>query len=200
LNTSSFRSDLEKEQRLGQFLDTMYTKALKHYNHKRIHDLKNQHQGVDVIFTSKTTRKQYTIDEKAQLDYINEDLPTFAFELSYLKKGRLREGWLFDKNKKTDFYALVTGIYYEANEFTSCKITLVNRRKLLQKLCEIGLDKKDGVIFRKNDKHGKIIVPQLNQKKEGYLFLSKHNKEEQPMNLILKLAWLNELQISKCLL
>ena len=188
MKESSFRSDLEKEKRLALFLDKQYTKYLKNYSFCRETDLSQQHLGVDIRFTHIASGKTFLIDEKAQLDYLNDDLPTFAFELSYQKKDVRKTGWLFDFNKKTQFYALVTAIYSDAPKtFTSVKITLVNRELLIQFLTNIGFNKGSFVLPKL---HGKQILKQLNPKTEGYLFYSKDNKAEQPLNLILRLDFL----------
>ena len=100
---SSFKNDLEKEQKLSVFLDAYYKKHLKHYAFERVHDSQQQMWGVDLILVHNTSQKRFLIDEKAQLDYINEDLPTFAFELVYQKDGEVKKGWLFDAKKKTEF-------------------------------------------------------------------------------------------------
>lgn len=129
---SQFHEDLKKEKRLAQYLNRCYEHCLKQYRYLRIHDKKQQYRGVDVIFTHKTHGHSYAVDEKAQLNYLNEDLPTFAFEIAYHKQGEQKKGWLFDSHKTTDFYALITAIYTDAPDtFTSCKITMVNRKKLL---------------------------------------------------------------------
>ncbi|MGS0525781.1 hypothetical protein ACU8V7_11875 [Zobellia nedashkovskayae] len=84
---SNFKSDLEREQELCILLDRYYKQYLKHYTFERVSDMPKQLAGIDLIFIHKTNGKKFYIDEKAQLDYINENLPTFAFELSYEKKG-----------------------------------------------------------------------------------------------------------------
>ncbi|WP_343486861.1 hypothetical protein [Allomuricauda sp. d1] len=197
---SSFRSDLKKEQRLSLLLDGYYAAHLKHYTFERVVDKKSQLQGIDVRFTDRETKKVFNIDEKAQLDYLNEDLPTFAFEISYKKEGRLKEGWLFDTTKETDFYALITGIFTdEPHHHAYCKITFVNREKLIDFLNDRGLT--HNLLLNQlttlNESHGKIAIEQLDEKREGYLFHSKSNKAEQPLNLVLKLDWLIENQIAK---
>lgn len=197
-NESYFKADLAKEQRLAPLLDEYYKKHLVHYSFKRITNLKEQFLGIDVVFTHKTTGQEYSIDEKAQLDYINEDLPTFAFELAYYKNNVQKEGWFYDQNKKTAFYALVTAIYDDRDQFfSSCKITLVNRKKLQFVLNQKGI----GATTFKNQYakggHGKICVECLNDRKEGYLFLSAKNKIEKPLNLILRLNWLLEVGVAK---
>ena len=199
---STFTSDLGKEKRLSDLLDTYYSRCLKHYRFERIYNIQEQLQGVDVVFKHRTTQETFLVDEKAQLDYINEDLPTFAFELHYLKNGSLREGWLFDGSKKTDFYALVTAIYEdEPTKYTSCKITLVNRNKLISFLELKGLTKNALLSYYQNGSlpHGKLEVGELNPRTAGYLYHSKNNKAEQPFNLILKLDFLVTHGIAKTL-
>lgn len=197
-NKSSFRADLAKEQRLAPLLDQNYKNHLAHYHFRRITRLEEQLTGIDVIFTHKATGKDYFIDEKAQLDYINEDLPTFAFELSYYKNNVQKEGWFYDENKKTDFYALVTAIYDDGGYFfSSCKITLVNRKKLQFALNEKGLSSSFFANQKHDEVHGKTCLNTLNERKEGYLFRSYKNKAEKPLNLILRLEWLLEIGVAK---
>lgn len=200
---SNFASDQKKEQKLAVLLDASYQKHLKHYDFERIHDMKRQMLGIDLILKHKINGKTFFVDEKAQLDYMNEELPTFAFELSYEKKGVLKKGWLFDTDKETQFYALVTAIYSDApNIFTSCKITLVNRKKLLDflKTKNINLNILKAAISKSVSENGKIKITQLNHRTEGYLFLSRINKAEKPTNLILKLDFLIENKIAKRLI
>ena len=197
---STFKADLKKEQQLFPLLDRMYTLHLKHYRFERISAYEQQLKGIDVVFTHKTTGEKYSIDEKAQLDYINDDLPTFAFEIEYQKKEQIREGWLFDTAKKTDFYALVTAIYEDSpNTFTSCKITLVNRKKLLAFLASKGITRQslNRVIKKHPGKSAKQTLAQLDAKKEGYLYFSNLQKAEKPVNLILKLDFLTVNGIAK---
>ena len=195
MKKSSFKSDLDREKSLASFLDNLYSNHLKQYSFSREHNISEQHKGVDVIFTRLKTEERFFVDEKAQLDYVNEDLPTFAFELFYEKKKIKKQGWLFDPNKKTQFYALVTAIYSDAPQiFTSCKITLVNRRLLLAHLKGLGLREDD---FPIPEKHGKKAIEQLHPKKEGYLFYSRNNKAEKPLNLILKLDYLLDIGVAK---
>ena len=104
---SSFTSDLKKEQLLSHLLDSCYKKHLKYYNFKRISDLPRQLQGIDLIVTHKVSKKEFMIDEKAQLDYINRDLSTFAFELQYQKKALSNKGGCSIPTKKPNFTLLL---------------------------------------------------------------------------------------------
>lgn len=195
---SSFKTDLAKERKLTPLLDSYYSQHLKNYSFERVSSLKEQLEGVDVNFIHKTNSTLFHVDEKAQLDYINDDLPTFAFEISYYKNELQKEGWFYDSNKKTHFYALITAIYDDDETlFTSCKITLVNRKKLQLILVKKGLDYNMlNSQYHKNS-HGKICIDELDSREQGYLFLSQKNKAEKPLNLILKLEWLLKLGVAK---
>lgn len=197
---SKFKADLKKEQKLTPLLDSYYQEHLKHYSFERISQLKKQLQGIDVILKDKRSSKQFYVDEKAQLDYINESLPTFAFELFYQKNGVQKQGWLFDASKKTHFYALATSIYSDEEDvFTSCNITMVNRAKLISYLHGLGLNQGqlERVVSKNNDRHGKLVLDEFNPKTEGYLFFSRKNKAEKPINLILKLDHLIKIGVAK---
>jgi len=197
---SNFKSDLEKERKLAILLDQYYHKNLKNYAFERIEDLGRQMHGVDLILTHKATYEQFFVDEKAQLDYINEELPTFAFELCYSKSGNQRKGWFFDSDKRTHFYSLVTAIFSDEPEtFTSCKITFVNREKLIAFLAskKITQDALNSKIQEHPEKKDKLEIAELHPKKEGYLYFSKKNKAEKPVNLILKLDFLIKKGIAK---
>lgn len=195
---SSFKTDLVKEQKLTALLDSYYSQHLKHYNFERVSSLKKQLEGVDVNFIHKANSTLFHVDEKAQLDYINEDLPTFAFEISYYKNKLQKEGWFYDNNKKTNFYALITAIYDDDETlFTSCKITLVNRKKLQRILTEMGLEYNMLNSQHHQNSHGKICIDELDCREQGYLFFSQQNKAERPLNLILKLEWLLKLGVAK---
>jgi hypothetical protein len=194
---SFFKRDLERESLLGHYLDDVYKEiGLKV---ERNDNLNLQRKGVDLIYN-----EVYFIDEKAQLNYVDKDLPTFTFELSYLKKGQGKLGWLFDKSKKTTHYFLVTGIHaVDKNDlkkgFKSCKITSINRFKLIEYLKNIGLTSKKlntyEMDIRREDKYGKLQISELNSK-EGCLFFSPQLAEK-PINLQLRLAFLIDKKLGK---
>ncbi|WP_228236607.1 hypothetical protein [Allomuricauda sp. M10] len=197
---SHFKADLSKEKQLTPLLDYYYKNRLKHCSFERVDDLKLQKAGVDLILTDQRNHSNYYVDEKAQLDYVNECLPTFAFELFYRKNGKIQEGWFLDESKKTHFYALVTSIFSDEEDvFTSCNITFVNREKLTAHLSQKGLTRnflREISLVHKN-LHGKMELKELHPKKEGYLFFSTQNKAEKPINLILKLDFLEKIRVVK---
>jgi len=121
---SKFNEDLGKEKILGQFLDTIYKNLNLEF--ERVGDRSTQHRGIDLIYHHKNSIVH--IDEKAQLHYLNKNLPTFTFELSYIKENMFKKGWLLDTKKQTDYYFLVTGIFLNGsklrleNDIERCKI------------------------------------------------------------------------------
>lgn len=206
---SKFYQDLSKEELLGTYLDSYYPKIFQDtvFKVERVRDRHLQHRGVDLLLKS-AVDGCYFVDEKAQLDYLNTALPTFAFELSYLKKDDWRLGWLLDSTKLTTIYFLVTNICPLSEKdlskgFAKIKITGIYRAKLLKLLAQKGLTQKrlfalDKEI-RQNNVDGKIPIPELDAKKEGTFYFSKKNKREQPINLVLKLDFLVSAEVGNVL-
>jgi hypothetical protein len=199
-----FESDLLQEQILSKYLDSIY--AAKNLQFERVFDLERQMQGIDVII--KHDFNNYFIDEKSQLHYINSDLPTFTFELSYLKDGKLKQGWLFDNSKLTQYYFLVTGIHLKENkkellnfdDIDGLKITSANRVKLLNHLNSIGLSEETlseyDTGLRRNKSFGKNTIPELDNKTNGLIYFTKHLSEK-PINLQLRLKYLIDCKVAK---
>lgn len=195
---STFKIDLKHENILSEYLDRLYkSKKLKF---ERIANLDKQHQGIDIIIQHHSNN--YYIDEKAQLHYLNKDLPTFTFELSYLNKyDQLKEGWLFDSNKCTHYYFLITGIFLkekktkllDIEDIETLKITSVNRQKLIEHLEKIGLSRINLEAYdnalRTSESFGKNTIPELNEKKNGLIYYTEHLSEK-PINLQLRLRYL----------
>ena len=201
----TFEKDFAAEKVLAEYLDAFYQK--KQYPIRRVFDYEAQMQGVDLVYEKEDTT--YLIDEKAQIHYLNRDLPTFTFELSYFNKDKeLKQGWLFDKSKKTDLYFLVTGIMLKHNkaklttpqDIDHLKLTVVDRLLLINFLGGLGLNK--NVLFemdkslRKAKKYGKVAIDQLDPKKEGLIYFTEH-LQEKPMNLQLRLSFLLSNKIAK---
>ncbi len=201
---SSFRSDLGQEKILAEYLDKIYAK--KELDFKRTNDLDLQLQGIDIIINF--NGKEYLIDEKAQLHYLNADLPTFTFELSYLKNGILKDGWLFDPSKKTHYYFLITGIFLKddkeelahADDIKNIKITSVNRNKLIEHLTSITLDRQSlgqyDLALRDGSSYGSNVINELDARYGGQMYFTEHLTEE-PMNLQLRLSYLIQHGVAK---
>ena len=89
--------DMSAEGQLGIFLDRYLYSRLEEAGRirsfRRVRDRSGQLRGTDVILTA-PEGGALRLDEKAQLYYLNRDLPTFAFELSFLLQGKEVPGWL----------------------------------------------------------------------------------------------------------
>lgn len=201
---SNFEDDLKKEQYLGNYLDTIYSEVLKDFKIERKNDSSSQNQGIDLVISNDEV--EFNVDEKAQLDYLNLDLPTFAFEISYIKDNRQKLGWLFDKTKKTNKYFLITGIFLnDKNDikkgFKSCKIISVDRTKLIFFLKSRGLNfervSEINQSIRNGIEYNKIPITELDSRLEGNIYYSKNNKAEMPINLVLYLDFLLKSKIAK---
>ncbi len=198
---SKFNEDLGKEKILGQFLDTIYKNLNLEF--ERVGDRSTQHRGIDLIYHHKNSIVH--IDEKAQLHYLNKNLPTFTFELSYIKENMFKKGWLLDTKKQTDYYFLVTGIFLNGsklrleNDIERCKITSVSRKKLITHLGQLGLTEAKLEFYdhelRKNQQFGKHVIEEIGAK-HGSLHFTEH-LAEQPINLKLRLDYLLSMKIAK---
>lgn len=199
MEESNYQNDLSKEELLSKYLDGFYSKIfnLSKYSVTRNHDLESQHRGIDLILSDGL--KKFYVDEKAQLDYLNSSLPTFAFEISYLKNNSWHKGWLFDNYKITNIYFLITSIFTsKGNDLKTgvqrIKITGIYRQKLISLLFSRGLNEsylyKIENQIRDKGKHGRFPIKRLNPLNEGFIYFSKNNKNEQPINLVLRLDFL----------
>lgn len=193
---SKFSQDLNNEQKLALFLDNNYYNNSNIFSDTfiidRVSDLDLQYKGVDLIITNKDTNFKSYIDEKAQSHYINKALPTFAFELSYLKDGFLREGWLFDTHKITQQYFIITCIQETHNQIQSCRLISIDRDKLISLLIEKNLTR-DNLAkyenqYRTNNEYKKHLINEFGNR-EGFLFYTEHLVEK-PINVVFYLDYL----------
>jgi len=203
---SNFNSDLNTEKILAKYLDGIYNKL--GFNFKRVFDSKSQNKGIDIIISH--AKKSFAIDEKSQLYYLNQELPTFAFELSYLKENVLKKGWLFDKKKETDYYFLVTSIILKdgkahiesETDIKSLKIISVNRQKLIEllRVKVANIDNLQYLIYtiRDTKAYGQHTIIGLDMRKEGNIHFTE-NLSEQPINLVLKLDYLLKMGVAKAI-
>lgn len=114
-NRFNFEDDLLGEQAVNKFLvDFLYEKFKENgyiIDFEVSRALNKQHAGSDTVLTIKDG-KQIVIDEKAAIHYAKTNLkekamPTFAFEVSYMHNGQLKEGWLTNtKYSATQRYLL----------------------------------------------------------------------------------------------
>lgn len=118
---STFKGDLKSERAVNEFLQKyLYSYLVDEgiidsFNSNTTLD--QQHKGIDTIIYiiedgNDEQVRCINIDEKAAVHYArnnlsDEPLTTFAFEVSYMKGGELKRGWLTnEKYKETHAYFL----------------------------------------------------------------------------------------------
>lgn len=101
---SEFDNDIKGENVVVEFLEKYFYSNFNFETYHRFVDKDMQNKGVDLKFSTK--QKEYIVDEKAAIRYPN-GLPTFAFELTYIKDGKVKEGWFYDNTKETNHYILI---------------------------------------------------------------------------------------------
>lgn len=134
-------SDIKTEKTMQTNFNVAY--SLLGMSYKRCLDKEMQLAGIDVI--SENNNKTYYIDEKCASDFWSKDLKTFAFELSseicdkITRKslGKRVDGWLINKNNKTDMYALGyvradTKENLENNKISYFEVLFIKKKHLLK--------------------------------------------------------------------
>lgn len=169
---STFKGDLKSERAVNEFLQKyLYSYLVDEgiidsFNSNTTLD--QQHKGIDtIIYIIKDGNDEQVrcinIDEKAAVHYArnnlsDEPLTTFAFEVSYIKGGELKRGWLTnEKYKETHAYFLCwLWIKSDANKYNlSCEDILkmevisIPKAKTREKLIMRAMGSKDIKTFEK---------------------------------------------------
>lgn len=189
--------DMSAEAELARFIDEyLYARFPNSGSFKRIervYDKEIQLQGIDVVFTAADERV-FLVDEKAQLYYLNKDLPTFAFEINFLRGGWPTTGWLCNDTLKTDLYLLIWPFAKQddpkgirADQFTKVDCLLIQKKAILHFLEKNGLSIRqmldDAKRIRGEGKFGKIPIEGV----RGIYYYASDPKRyrEAPINVVI---------------
>lgn len=132
----SKEKDMAREKELAAFLDSyIYLKLNKLFIFNRISDKKKQKKGIDLEIKSIQSNKKYNVDEKAQLNYVNKSLPTFAFELE--SSGKI--GWFMNDKLLTDLYILISPYgnnsnFMKKDDYKSVKVIMIKKIIIIKKI------------------------------------------------------------------
>ena len=189
--------DMSAEAQLAYFMDkylySNFPNSEAFVIIQRVYDKKVQLNGVDVEFVGKDG-SCYCVDEKAQLYYLNQDLPTFAFEVMFKRDGYDTTGWLCNNVLKTDLYMLIwpfatqdtpKGITWD--KFTKADCLLIHKNKILRMLHDRGLTiekmQRDARNIRRTGQIGKIPIEGL---RGIYYYASDPQRyREAPINVVI---------------
>lgn len=163
--TNTFNSDESNSQILSRFLDEsgffnqLFEKWKSapsykgtHFEYRRESDTDLQRAGIDMTLIVKQNDecKDFLIDEKAQLDYINDKKQTFAFELRNVKSNNV--GWFIAPDNRTTHYFLFRKILQndsskdlKVHSIQSFTLDVVDKKSLKLFLNLLGIS--DGVLF-----------------------------------------------------
>lgn len=183
--------DNAAEMQVSAYLDKNFY-PLYTQNFVRYTDRKTQMSGIDVSFDLGSL-KDILVDEKALSHYVNRDLPTFAFELSFRSsRGDIIPGWFYDEQKRTEYY-LISWIKatkdkgFQASDIMELDTLLVSRSAIQAMLASYGLTKavaeSKASAIRQNSIRG---VSEKNLSVRPYYFYYSDQLAELPINLIVR--------------
>lgn len=188
-------ADMNTESEIAKFLDRHYYPKISVKNGtsvKRVTDKHGQLQGKDIIVHSRNST--YIVDEKCASYFPNRDIPTFAFELSFLsRESELREGWFINDQLETTHYMIMWITIYELNKpitlsnIKQLECMIIEKDKLREWLVNVGYPKTRliamAAYIRKSKKAGKIPIPNA----DFYFYSSNRDKyTEHPINIIIR--------------
>ena len=181
--------DVSVEREITRFLDEHFYCDLVTDFH-RFKDKGEQLKGKDVIFTWKEL-VNIIVDEKAQSQYINRNLPTFAFEISSIFSGKRSEGWLFDDKKETEYY-LCIWIWAKntqrpsKDEITKLDCLLIKRNDIINYLEEEGFSKQR-IIERESKIRSSGVSGAIDKSNHKYVYyFHTTHLAENPFNVIIR--------------
>ena len=187
--------DMRAEKELASFLDVhLYPELLDKKgfsSFKRITDKAIQQRGIDVV--GKTAAAIANIDEKAQLHYINNNLPTFAFELSFLLRGEEVTGWFLNDRLETTHYLLLWPnaktaelSRIKSSDFTVVYGAMISKVKLKRYLSSIGLDSATLLQINSALRRNKTSISFKDSLYDGIAFSYSASYLEAPINIVIK--------------
>ena len=193
--------DARAERELGKFLDAHLYRELEKEGRflpfQRTEDREEQLLGVDVA--ARTEGAQGAIDEKAQLHHIGQDLPTFAFELSFLRGEEVVPGWLLKEGLRTTHYLLLwphartTDLsQITEQDFTQVEGLVLEKGRLLAWLAGQGLDR-EALWARAQELRAQGASGRAKTGLPGLYYFVSPGYQECPVNLVIAKRRLEEL-------
>jgi hypothetical protein len=180
--------DSANERVVADFLDR-FVYGLLGLRHERIDDRERQLNGVDVVLHWPAANPTMTlkVDEKAATHYVNENLPTFAFEIDWLAEGgEKRCGWLLAEGSETECYCLVWLWARPAKPLTvegifRVHVCIVRRDAVLDLLKRHGLTSDR---LRQKAWDARASVEGWREGPEGIRFSLSDHLDERPVNVV----------------
>lgn len=151
--------DISIEKEYSKYLDEyFYNRVASSYH--RVLDREEQLAGIDTIatfnFSDGSCYENIKIDEKTQSYYIDKNLQTNAFEISFFlnRLNKRVEGWFIDESLETEYYFVIFPFskekkkwhkgnvrYLKKEDIAQLDILMIDKKKLLKKLESLGYTK-----------------------------------------------------------
>lgn len=191
------KRDSRVEKEISKFMDEQfYSNKVKDFI--RFEDLDNQLKGKDVSFTLGKL-KNILVDEKAQSQYINKNLPTFAFEISFIRSsGDWTLGWLFDTTKENNYFILIWPFASKDWNITKEDIIkldclLIDKLKIQKFLEKEGFNINTMLEEEKRIREHKLSGKINNSVSKYVYFYKTDHLSEKPVNIVIRKEKLIEL-------
>lgn len=197
---SELRENDERQSDIvSMFLDKeLYTEENGVTDFVRVNEKGEQVKGVDVRFTMNGV--PHVCDEKAAVHYMNRNLQTFAFELSFISRNdSVMNGWLIDEKKINDTFLCVwldkveNGLQ-DIGDIKDCEVALVLRKRILEELESLGwtegrlLKKAEKMRYNWNEPCGDV-------NENGCRFFCSRKLAEKPVNVLLSREKIKEISL-----
>lgn len=100
--------DMRVERELARFMDDYLYNDGRFTCVERTDSIEAQLSGSDIILSIPSLGiNDIIVDEKGMTQYMDNPLPTFSLELSFLNYGREITGWFVDDDKVTEYYMFI---------------------------------------------------------------------------------------------
>ena len=196
---------------VARFLDEHFYLAPLFEKAERVSDKHEQLKGKDIVVSSsRLGLTDAIIDEKDTAHYVNKNIPTFAFELSFMVYGNEVEGWITDGSKETEYYLLLWPFAKlvepvskppEFKEITKLNYLLVRRADIVKMLLDKGFDR-DALMQKAREMRAIVHVYEDNQRLKaadkdayGFYFMYTYFLAEKPVNVVIPRKKLEEIAI-----
>lgn len=200
---TEFEDDLRREKIIADWMDKYFyskfnpseiaTKRPHEFGDK-VREKRAQYGGIDIVMKDNDS-KIYLIDEKSQTNYLNNNRPSFAFEIFSFSNKKVKKGWLLDSKKKTDYYILIYPNskkiddyreLYDKEEIDFVNVYLIERQKLLDEIYKVGLTNENIMEEASNLTEVNTAVKIKNIPPEKFTLYKSKNYAEIPVNLVVK--------------
>lgn len=194
--------DMRVERELARFMDDYLYKDGRFSRADRTDSIEAQMSGSDIILSIPSLGlSNIVVDEKGMTQYMDNPLPTFSLELSFMNYGREITGWFVDDNKATQYYMFIwpkAKVRWNAtyDDILEVEYALVSKEAIRNYLAEKGYTK-DALIakaraIRESGQDGAI-----DKGTQDFWFFYTTKLVEKPINLILRRKVYQQLAILK---